>query len=118
MKLTIIESPFNAPTARGIKRNIEYARACMKDALSRGESPFASHLLYTQPGVLDDKNPEERRLGMQAGFEWTRQCASHITKVAVYTDRGVSGGMEAGIANANASRISLEFRKLGGEWSK
>jgi hypothetical protein len=118
VKLVILESPFNAATKAGIKKNIKYARACVADCFRRGEAAFGSHLLYTQEGVLDDKKPEERKLGMNAGFEWTRQCAAHITKVVVYTDRGVSAGMEAGIANASASRIQLEFRRLGGSWAK
>ncbi len=118
MKLVVIESPYNASTPKGVERNIEYARACMKDCLLRKESPYVSHLLYTQEGVLDDKKPEERKLGMAAGFEWTKQCATYINKVVVYTDRGVSSGMEAGIAHANSLRITIEFRKLGGSWAK
>ena len=41
-----------------------YARACVADCLRRGEAPIASHLLYTQPGVLDDDVPEERAQGI------------------------------------------------------
>lgn len=46
----ILESPY----AGEIDRNIRYARACVRDSLLRGESPIASHLLYTQSGILDD----------------------------------------------------------------
>jgi hypothetical protein len=35
-----------------------------------GEAPIASHLLYTQPGVLRDEIPEERRHGIDAGLAW------------------------------------------------
>lgn len=49
-RLVILETPF----AGDIKKNIEYARACMKDCFKRGEFPFASHLLYTQEGILDE----------------------------------------------------------------
>jgi hypothetical protein len=38
--------------------------------LLRGESPIASHLLYTQPGILKDDVPEERPLGIEAGLAW------------------------------------------------
>jgi hypothetical protein len=57
MKKVIIESPF----AGDVKKNIEYARKCMRDSLLRGEAPLASHLLYTQDGILDDtkKNLKE-----------------------------------------------------------
>src|SRR4029077_21043205 len=35
---------------------------------AQGGGPFASHLLDTQPGVLDDQVPDERRLGIAAGL--------------------------------------------------
>ena len=53
MERVIIESPF----AGDVDRNLRYARAAMRDCLLRGESPYASHLLYTQPGVLNDDIP-------------------------------------------------------------
>ena len=48
--------------------NIDYARACVADCLRRGDSAIASHLLYTQPGVLRDDVPGERELGIAAGL--------------------------------------------------
>jgi hypothetical protein len=57
-RLVIVESPF----AGDVAANLSYGRRCMADCLRRGEAPFASHLLYTQPGVLDDSLPEERQL--------------------------------------------------------
>lgn len=45
MRLVILESPY----AGNIEKNVAYARACVRDSLSRGEAPIASHLLYTQP---------------------------------------------------------------------
>jgi hypothetical protein len=38
----------------------------------RGEAPIASHLLYTQPGVLNDGVPAERAHGIEAGLAWLR----------------------------------------------
>ena len=52
MRLVIVESPY----AGDIEANVAYARACLGDCLSRGEAPFACHLLYTQPGVLRDES--------------------------------------------------------------
>src|SRR3546814_12910998 len=66
MKLVIIESPY----AGDVEENTRYARACLQDCLRRGEAPFASHLLYTQPGILDDRVPDERELGLEAGRRW------------------------------------------------
>ena len=57
MQRVIIESPY----AGDVERNVRYARAAMADCLKRGEAPFASHLLYTQEGVLDDDIPGERQ---------------------------------------------------------
>jgi hypothetical protein len=96
----------------------------LKDCLLRGEAPYASHLLYTQEGVLDDNKPEERRLGMEAGFAWGRalepaDCTNLARKAkrVVYTDRGISGGMAEGIKLANKMDQEVEYRKLGGQWA-
>lgn len=102
-----IESPFSG-TEQVQERNEEYARACLKDSLQRGEAPFASHLLYTQ--VLDDNIPEERDMGIQRGFSYTVVC----DLVAVYTDRGVSRGMRQGIRVAKELGLTVEERTLDG----
>jgi hypothetical protein len=60
MKLVILESPY----AGDVAANTAYARACVRDSLSRGEAPLASHLLYTQPGILRYDVPDERQRGI------------------------------------------------------
>lgn len=105
MKLVIIESPY----AGNVSENLRYLRACIKDSLNRGEAPYASHGLYTQEGVLDDSIPEERMQGIHAGFAW-RQVA-HLT--AVYTDLGISTGMQYGIDEDEKRSVQVEHRKLG-----
>lgn len=104
MTLVILESPF----AGDVKRNVRYARACMRDCLLRGEAPFASHLLYTQDGVLDDDVPPERDHGIAAGFAWRAVAA----KTVVYTDCGISYGMKLGIADAVRRGRPVEYRRL------
>ena len=106
----VVESPY----AGNVERNLRYARAAIRDCLLRGESPIASHLLYTQPGVLCDDKPEERALGISAGFEW-RIAAE---KTVVYVDLGYSRGMTAGIEHASALGQAVEERRLGGEWAE
>ena len=64
-----IETPYAAKSEEQLKRNLLYARACVRDSLIRGEVPFASHLLFTQPGILDDNIPKEREIGINAGKE-------------------------------------------------
>ena len=104
MRRVILESPY----AGDIEANVAYARACMHDCLTRGEAPFASHLLYTQPGVLRDDSVEERRLGIFAGLVWGEVADATV----VYTDRGISSGMRFGIARALAQGRMVEYRKL------
>jgi len=87
----IVESPF----AGGFP-NVRYARECVRDCINRGESPFASHLLYTQKGLLDDAIPDERRAGINAAVGWL-QVADYV---AVYMDLGVTPGMVVGIIRA------------------
>ena len=82
----------------------------MRDCLLRGEAPFASHALYTQPGVLDDDIPDERDAGIVAGFVW-REAAS---ATVVYTDLGVSSGMMRGVAHSKKNGIPVEQRTLDG----
>ncbi len=111
MKLVIIESPFADKSPAGIKRNIRYLQAVMRDCLvNRGEAPYASHGLYTQPGVLRDEDPEERRCGMKAGFAWRRLADMTV----VYTDLGISPGMKAGISHAEKHQVRVVYRTLPG----
>ena len=111
--LVQLESPFAGKTAQAAKDNILYGRAALRDMLLRGEAPFASHLLYAQPFVLDDNDPAERRLGMEAGFAFL----AVVDYVAVYTDRGISPGMEAGIARAQARGLQIHHRSLP-DWAR
>jgi len=107
MKLVILESPY----AGAVERNTEYARACLRDSLMRGEAPIASLLLYTQPGVLDDTDPAERRHGIAAGLAWRAVAQGTV----VYTDLGVSSGMQYGIDAAARAGIPIEYRRLHGD---
>jgi hypothetical protein len=104
MILVIIESPY----AGDVEANVRYARAAVRDSLLRGEAPIASHLLYTQPGILDDDIPEERQHGIDAGLAWR-----HVsTKTVVYSDLGITKGMEYGIHAAFKAGKPIEYRYL------
>ncbi len=100
----IIESPY----AGNIDDNIDYARRCVRDSVLRGEAPIASHLLFTQPGILDDDNPEERILGLVSGWAWIDVA----NLMAVYTDLGISSGMKGGIEIAERYHLKIEYRTL------
>ena len=107
-KLIVIESPFRGQGYQETQINILYARACVYDSLKRGEFPYASHLIYTQDGILDDTDEEERQLGINAGFAW----GHFASKTVVYTDRGISKGMEYGIKRAKENKKEIIFRTL------
>lgn len=115
MRRVILESPYagdvdaNVTYARAC--DVTYARACVRDSLWRGEAPIASHLLYTQPGVLVDGDPAERQWGIDAGLAWGAVADATV----VYTDRGVSSGMRYGIARAKAEGRPVEYRRLCAE---
>lgn len=104
MRLVVLESPF----AGDISANIAYAKRCLHDCLIRGEAPIASHLLFTQPGVLDDDKLDERKLGTAAGHAWTTVADA----VVVYQDRGISKGMQQGIDVAQRLGKPIEYRSL------
>ena len=106
MRRVLVESPY----AGDILTNLNYARAALADCLKRSEAPFASHLLYTQPGVLDDKIPAERAMGIEAGFAWGRLADVTV----VYTDLGITPGMNLGIIQAEAEGRPVEYRDLPG----
>lgn len=98
----IIESPYKD----NINRNTDYARKCLKDSISRGESPLCFHLLYTQ--VLNEDNELERDRGITTSFEWHK----FADKIVVYEDHGISYGMELAMNLAKVNKIPVEFRKI------
>lgn len=100
----IIESPY----AGFVERNIIYARACVRDSLSRGEAPIASHLLYTQTGILNDEIPSERLWGINAGLAWKEVAEKHV----FYIDYGYSKGMLYAKEYATTNNIEIEERKI------
>lgn len=107
-RLVIIESPF----AGDVELNTEYARAAMRDSLMRDEAPIASHLLYTQPGVLDDTKPDERIRGISAGLAWSRTAEAAV----FYTDLGWSAGMWLALEHYERVNLPFELRGIPG-WS-
>lgn len=99
----IVESPFAGGFA-----NVKYSRECIRDCLDRGEAPFASHLLYTQKGVLDDTIPEQRKKGIDAANGWL-QVADYVV---VYMDLGITTGMVYGIVRARDAGKPIRLRWL------
>ncbi len=102
MRLVIIESPY----AGDVERNLNYLSFCLMDCLGRGEAPLAGHGLYTS--CLDDKQPVDRKLGIEAGLAW----GALADAIVVYTDLGSSLGMENAIAHYRERGKIIEYRKL------
>ncbi len=106
MRLTIIESPYAAPTGAAFERNLIYLDLCIRDSIIRGEAPFASHKIY--PGALSEEY--ERDLGIKCGYEWWRAASL----IAFYTDLGWSPGMIAAQKRAAVMNIQMEERTVNG----
>jgi hypothetical protein len=105
MERVIIESPY----AGNYDLNEAYAELAMHDCLvNYNESPYASHLLYTRRFVLRDYVPSDRKLGIEAGFEW-RDVAQ---KSVFYLDLELTKGMEQGIKDCVAKGKPYETRYL------
>lgn len=106
-RLVILESPYAGNIfQRWLNRR--YARACVRHSLMCDEAPMASHLLYTQRGILRDHIPYERKMGIEAGLEWRKVASAAV----VYVDRGISSGMAAAIAAHRESNIPVIYRTL------
>ncbi len=104
MKLVVIESPY----AGEIERNTNYAREAMRHSVLKGEAPIASHLIYTQPGILRDGVPNERKNGTECGFAWWRVAEL----IAFYEDFGWSPGMNAAMERALICGKPFEIRSI------
>lgn len=109
MKRVIIESPYGSKDPAIVERNRKFLHECCKDALARGEAPFASHGFYTL--FLDDNDKPQRTLGMECGHTWMQVC----DYVVVYVDLGITAGMEAGMKRAEMAGKPVTLRSLRGE---
>ncbi len=108
MKRVVIESPYKGDAAE-MQRNEIYGEFAMHDCLvNYNESPYASHLLYTRKNVLRDWVPEDRKLGIEAGFYW-RDVAD---KTIFYKDLGMTEGMAQGADDCEKKGKEFEIRML------
>jgi hypothetical protein len=104
MRRVILESPW----AGNIRKHRNYARRAVRDCLKRGDAPIASHLLFTQPGVLKDGVAHEREAGILAGLAW-----SEVADAAVfYADYGFSMGMLHALKRHAELGTPVEIRYL------
>ena len=85
-----------------------FAKACIRDSILRKEAPLSVFLLYKQPGILFDENPDEKTLGRLAASEWNKIC----TRIIVYKDLGVTKEMQRTIDDAIKEDCIVEYRTL------
>ena len=90
MKIAYICSPYSGD----IKRNKEYARELTLQAIKDGYAPITPHLYITE--CLDDDEPEQRELGLNAGIALLSVCDIIIVGIKY----GISDGMEREIFKA------------------
>jgi hypothetical protein len=117
VKLVIIESPYKGD----LERNKRYLRSCIRDCINRAESPYASYRMLTD--ALDDNDPVERSLGIEAGLAWrnafilaSRDDAPHrvfhrVTPI-FYLDLGMSDGMDRALKLYDAEGVAYGTRRL------
>lgn len=109
MMRVVIESPYAGESENQIKVNEIYGEFCMRDCIvNYNETPYASHLLYTRKYVLKDKDPVQRKLGIEAGFFW-RDVS---TKTVFYVDLGMTPGMNLGIDDCEKKGNKYEVRHI------
>lgn len=105
MQLVLIESPY----AGDVDRNMRYLAACERWCLLHGRAPFASHRAYTQ--ALDDNDFFERKLGIEAGYEWGRLAE----EVLFFVDYGASEGMRKAYRMWSSHGKKMTAVRLGAE---
>jgi len=115
LQLVIVESPYGSRNPAIIRRNARYVCACLRDCFLRGEIPFASHGIYTLPGVLRDEIPVELAMGIEAGFVIGEIFGPKALR-AFYLDYGISHGMDLAVAEATRLGQTLQRRWLGTDW--
>lgn len=119
LRMVSLESPYHSLDPAILRRNIAYAIQASKHALSMGDVPYPSHLIFTQlvhadgstgyvhDGV-EDKFCGRRQEVIDATCEARRRCDA----VVLYTDFGISSGMQYAAEYAHEHGIPVERRTL------
>lgn len=110
-----VESPYTGINAEEQTRNINYAIYAMRDCLKRGEAPFVPHLMYTQApmvGFVPDNDPIHSCVGRTNAIDLSCAWRPVADRTVVYTDYGISRGMEYGIAHAKSIGQEIEYREI------
>lgn len=91
-------------TKEQIAEHIEYAKELTRETLLYGHCAITPHLYITN--CLDDSDPEERQMGLEAALEILGRCDA----VVVGMQFGISEGMATEIAEAKRLGIPVFYR--------
>lgn len=109
---TIIESPFKSNDVSSEETHRKYLERCILDMIGKGHTPYASHKMLTD--ALDDSDPGERELGMQAGLEMAHVLAKKChARPFFFIDYGWSRGMKAAKVFYDTLRIRYTILEIG-----
>lgn len=87
--------------AGDVEKNVKNAIGYCRRVIEQGHMPIASHLLY--PQMLDDMNPEERKMGQMFGMALLGIC----DEVWVFGE--ISSGMAEEIREAKTMKKTLRY---------
>jgi hypothetical protein len=90
-----------SPLGGNVSYNIEKAKRFARYAFKCGMAPVIPHFYAT---ILDDENPKERKLGVQAGLSLLFMC----DELWVFGDV-ISKGMKKEIRFANKLNIKVKY---------
>jgi hypothetical protein len=104
--IVVIESPW-AGLGAGEKAK-KYLRNCIRDSLARNEIPWASHAMLAWTEALYETDTEQRLEGINVN----KKMIIRAELIAVYTDHGISKGMQTAITFARMHGKRVESRRL------
>lgn len=83
-----------------------YLAHCIKDSLSRNEAPYAPHAFLHK--YLSDTTRDTRQRALDIGLKYLVVCQL----LAIYSDYGISEGMQNEMDYAKANNVPINIRKL------
>ena len=112
MQKVYIESPYGLSCGLSPEENVQYAKKCANDSLTKGEAPFAHQLfLYGNNLVVEYDNKGKEMSRSSVSSVWRKAADKNV----VYTDMGISTGMILGIDESRYEDQKIECRGIEGE---
>lgn len=115
LRPVVYESPFASMDFDTFARNIAYARLLIREgATGYNEAGIASHVIWTQPGILRDTVESERNLGIACGIVFANMAKRGIIGHIYGIDLGWSKGMLRSKEYVLANGGEIAERRLAG----